>query len=196
MEDINDDRYNSTSDDGENSLDPLDGTNVPECEGIPRRSWVGLCVVLYRNDGHPIAKCICCNVSSNHVVGTSGPLGDTHVVVQVSFSLSEEDVPDDWRYSNRAWPIEFVYFNGSSFRDHELCATFLEKVALRKKGLTLNKFRTYKSSIRNRPCSRSTKAKKVLQQHKINVVASKDCCSRNCTQTFSREKIKLLRERI
>ena len=35
-----------------------------------------------------------------------------------------------------------------------------------------------------------------MQQQQINLVASKDCCSRRCVQTFPREKIKLLCERM
>jgi len=64
------------------------------------------------------------------------------------------------------------------------------------RGLTLNNSRTYKSSFWKRPHSRSTKAKKVLQQREIILLASKDCCSKNCAQTISLEKMKLLRERM
>ena len=67
-----------------------------------------------------MARGICCNVSSDVVIGTIGPLGDSHVAVLISSSLSMADVPDEWRYSIRAWPVEFIFYNGASFRDHEL----------------------------------------------------------------------------
>jgi len=38
------------------------------------------------------------------------------------------------------------------------------------------------------------KAKQLLTQESINLVASKVCCSKNCVQPFLREKIKVLRE--
>ena len=63
-------------------------------------------------------------------------------------------------------------------------------------GSAVRKSRPYRSSIRIPLAVGSTKARKVLQQQQINLVASKDYCSRRCTQTFPREKIKLLRERM
>ena len=62
------------------------------------------------------------DVSSDVVVGSSGPLRESHVAIQISSSLSMADVPNEWRYSIRAWPIEFVFYNGASFQDHELRA--------------------------------------------------------------------------
>ena len=81
---------------------------------------MGKCVVLHKGDKVLVAKRICCNVNSNIVVGSLGPLGDSHVAVQISFSLSMEDVLDNWRYSIRAWLIELVYYNRANFWDHEL----------------------------------------------------------------------------
>ena len=110
------------------SEDDVDEVTIPEepvaplYDGTPRRLWVGKCVVLHRIDGFPIAKGICWNVSSDIVVGSSGPLGDNRVAIQISSSLSMADVSNEWRYSIRAWPIEFVFYNGASFRDHELRA--------------------------------------------------------------------------
>ena len=72
---------------------------IPQCEGIPRRNWTGKCVVLQNASGATMAEGIYGNVSSNDVIGSSGPLGDSHVAVQISSSLSEIDVPDEWRYS-------------------------------------------------------------------------------------------------
>ena len=56
-------------------------------------------MVLHRADGFPIARGICRNVSSDVVVGSSGPLGESHVAIQISSSLSMVDVPNEWRYS-------------------------------------------------------------------------------------------------
>ena len=102
--------------------DKVNGINIPDepmvllCEGIPRPLWMGRCVVLKRANRVPMAKGICCNF----VIGFISPLGDSHVVLQISSSLSMALVPDDWRYSIRVWPIEFVYYNGANFQDHEL----------------------------------------------------------------------------
>ena len=87
------------------SEDDVDGVTIPEepmaplYDGTPRRLWVGKCVVLHRADGVPVAKGICQNVSSNIVVGSTAPLGDSHVVIQISSSLSMADVLNKWRYS-------------------------------------------------------------------------------------------------
>ena len=143
-----------------------------------------------------MAEGICCNVSSDDVIGSSGPLGDSHVAVQILSSLSEIDVPDEWRYSVRAWAIEHVYCNGASLKDHEIRATHNSKIAALAMGSTVRKSRPYRSSICILPAVGSTKVRKVLQQQQINLVASKDCCSRRCAQIFPREKIKLLRERM
>ena len=93
---------------------------IPECEGIPRSSWSTNVITLQNEHGLPVAEGICHNVNSDLVIGSSGPLGDSLVMVQISKSLGGEDVPDDWRYSLRAWPIERVFLNGTSLRDHEV----------------------------------------------------------------------------
>ena len=72
---------------------------APLCDGTPRRLWVGKCVVLHTPDRVPVAKGICRNVSFDVVVGSIGSLGDSHVAIQISSSLSMADVPDEWRYS-------------------------------------------------------------------------------------------------
>ena len=91
--------FNSSFDDDGDGVRIPDEPMPPLCEGIPRRLWVGKYVVLYKNDEVPVAKGICRNVSSDVVIGTTGPLGDSHVAVQISSSLSMADVPDEWRYS-------------------------------------------------------------------------------------------------
>ena len=116
--------YSTSSEDDVDDVSIPEETTAPLCDGTPRRLWVGKCVVLHRADGFPIARGICRNVSSDVVVGSSGPLGESHVAIQISSSLSMADVPDKWRYSIRAWPIEFVFYNGASFQDHELRAQY------------------------------------------------------------------------
>ena len=87
------------------SEDDVDDVSIPKepmaplCDGTPRRLWVGKCVVLYRANGIPVTKGICRNVSSDVMVGSTSPLGDSHVAIQISSSLSMADIPDKWRYS-------------------------------------------------------------------------------------------------
>ena len=111
--------YSTSSEDDVDDVTILEEPMATLYDGTPRRLWVGECVVLHRPDGFPIAKGICRNVSFDVVVGSSGPLGDSYVAIQISSSLSMADILDEWRYSIRAWPIEFVFYNGASFRDHE-----------------------------------------------------------------------------
>ena len=86
--------------------------------------------------------------------------------------------------------------SGASFWDHELQAKYNNTVADMSSERLKKKSRPYKSLIHIAPRVGSVKAKIVLQQVDINLVASKDYCSKNCAQTFPREKIKLLRERM
>ena len=60
---------------------------------------MGKCVVLHNASGVVVAEGICLNVSSNIVIGSSRPLGDTHVMVQILSTLCKANVPDNWRYS-------------------------------------------------------------------------------------------------
>ena len=186
----------TTSEDEQNELNIAEDTSIPICEGIPRKNWVGKIVLLHNATGVSVASGIYRNVSSDVVIGSSGPLGDTHVAVQILSSLCEDDGPDEWRYSVQAWPIELVHCSGASFRDHELRAKYNSTVADLSSDCFRQKLRPYKSLIRNAPRVGSVKGKIVLQQLDINLVASKDCYSKNCAQTFPREKIKLLRERM
>ena len=121
---------------------------------------------------------ICRNVSSDVVIGTTGPLGDSHVAVQISSSLSMADVPDKWRHSIRAWPVEFIFCNGPSFRDHELRAKYDSRIALLSTGLVTRKSRPYTSTSQNPPRPMSTKFAGLLRQQDINFVATRDCLHR------------------
>jgi hypothetical protein len=55
--------------------------DIPECEGVPCHLWTTRCVSLQNSDGIVVGEGICHSVKSDLVVGTTGPLGDTHVVV-------------------------------------------------------------------------------------------------------------------
>ena len=92
----------SSSDEDSSMMTNMDDSIILQCEGIPRRNWTSKCVVLQNVSSAVVAEGICHNVSSDDVIGSSSPLGDSHVAVQISSSLSEIDVPDEWRYSVRA----------------------------------------------------------------------------------------------
>ena len=182
--------------------DDIDEVTIPEepmaplYDGIPRRLWMGKCVVPHRADGFSIAKRICWNVSSNVVVGYSGLLEDSHVAIQISSNLSMVDVPDEWRYSIRAWPIEFVFYNGASFRDHELRAQYNSRIAGLSIGPALTRSQPYTSTARNPPHPTTTKSECLLRQQNINFVSTRDCYSQHCAQTFPQDKIRSLREQM
>ena len=59
----------------------MEDSSISICEGIPRKNWVGKCVLLHNATSVSVASSICRNVSSDAVIGSSGPLGDTHVAV-------------------------------------------------------------------------------------------------------------------
>ena len=95
--------YSTSSEDDVDDVSIPEETTAPLCDGTPRRLWVGKCMVLHRADGFPIARGICRNVCSDVVVGSTGPLGESHVAIQISSSLSMADVPDECRYLIQAW---------------------------------------------------------------------------------------------
>ena len=154
--------YSTSSEDDVDDVSIPEETTAPLCDGTPRRLWMGKCVVLHRADGFPIARGICRNVSSDVVVGSNGPLGESHVAIQISSSLSMADVPDEWRYSIRAWPIEFVFYNGASFRDHELRAEYNSRIAGLSTGPALIRTWPYTSTARNPPHPTTTKSECLL----------------------------------
>ena len=181
----------------EESMDsqPEEVVVIPDCEGIPRPMWMTKVVDLHSSSGVHVAQGICYSVSSDVVIGANGPLGDLHVAVQISKTLNNEVVPDEWRHSLRAWPIENVYLNGASLRDHELHAEYDHQQVSLQQPHSLRK-RPYASVVRNPPVQTGTKAKELLTQQSINGVSNKVCYSRNCVQPFPREKIKAFRERM
>ena len=152
-------------------------------------------VDLHSEAGVHVAEGICYNVHSDVVIGADGPLGDSLVAVQISKLLNAEEVPDNWRYSLWAWPIENVYLNGASLRDHELRAEFNQQQTSLRLSCSSRK-RPYASVVRIPRRQTSVKAKELLTQQSINSVSSKVFCSKNCVQPFPREKIKAFRERM
>jgi hypothetical protein len=82
--------------------------DILECQGVPRHLWTTKCVYLHNDDRIAVGEGICYSIKSNLVVGSTGPLGDTQVAIQISKSLKLDEFPDDWRYSVRAWPITHV----------------------------------------------------------------------------------------
>ena len=54
---------------------------------------------LYNDNRIVMEEGICHSIKSDLVVGSTGPLEDTHVVVQISMSLKLDECPDDWKYS-------------------------------------------------------------------------------------------------
>ena len=109
-----------------------------------------------------------------------------HVAVQISKTLNHEVVPDEWRYSLRAWPIENVYLNGASLHDHKLRAEYdHQQISLQQ--LNSSRKRPYASVVRNPPVQTGAKAKELLTQQSINGVSSKVCCSKNFRERMYRD---------
>ena len=89
----------SSSEEKQSKMNTMEDSSIPLYKGILRRSWVGKCVVLQNASGVIVASGICHNVSSNAIIGSLELFDDTHVMVQISSSLCEDDVQDKWRYS-------------------------------------------------------------------------------------------------
>jgi len=138
------------SDDGEKENTLLQEIDIPICDGIPRRLWCTKLVVLLNATKEPMAEGICHSVRSKHVMGNNGPLGDSQVTVQISCSLRREEVPEDWKYSLHAWPIDRVILNGASLKDYDLRDEYNRQQA-RLLQLSSSGKRSYASVVRNPP---------------------------------------------
>src|SRR5450759_762896 len=99
------------SDSEEDVVEVISDRDIPVCEAVPRHLWTTKCVSLHNSDGIALGEGICQSVKSDLVVGSTGPLGDTHVAVHISRSLKPDEFPDEWRYNLRAFPITDVYYN-------------------------------------------------------------------------------------
>ena len=102
-------------DDSDDEFRDLEEMNVGilECEGLPHRLWNTKCVTLYNDKGLLVGEDTCHSVTSNLVLGATGPLGDTHVAVFVAKSHSKEHLPQERVYSLVAWPIQYVHCRGA-----------------------------------------------------------------------------------
>ena len=67
-----------------------------------------------------VAYGICHSVKAELVVDSDGmPLDNDCIVVQITESLLEEDVPSEWMFSMRVWHIHRVFLNGANLYDHD-----------------------------------------------------------------------------
>ena len=172
-----------------------DDVDLPPFEVLLRRNWVGKIVDMGNVGGITIASGI---VRVHHTMGvprSHGPHCETHVAIQVSRTFVEEEAPDGWRYCVRPWPIAQVSYRGISLLHHQQRETYNTTMALRLSPLG-ERTRSYESSVRISPTLVSTKSSVLLSDQAINSVAGNACCSRSCVQHFSRQKIKVLRNRM
>ena len=154
-------QYSSNEESIDGQPEEVEVVVIPDCEGIPRPMWITQVVDLHSSCGVHVAQGICYSVSSDVVIGADGPLGDLHVAVQISKTLNHEAVLDEWRYSLRAWPIENVYLNGASLRDHKLRAEYDRQQASLQLPQSSRK-RPYASVVRNPPVQTGAKTKELL----------------------------------
>ena len=92
---------------------------ILDCEGLPQRLWNTKCVTLYNKQGKLVGKGMCHSIKSNLVVGTNGPLSNSHVAIHICRSHSEDDIPQDLVYALVAWPTKLVHYYGASLHDHK-----------------------------------------------------------------------------
>ena len=169
--------------------------DIPEYEGVLRHLWTTKCVSLHNSDGIALREGICHSVKSDLVVGSMGPLGDTHMAVQISRSLKPDEFLDDWRYSVRAWPITHVFYNGVNFFNHERRHKFNCQGLNQGVRSGLSRRRAFTGGMHIPIPQLSQKADALFSKESINLVSSKICCKLKCVQPFSRLKIWQLKER-
>ena len=83
------------SSDDEALVDAPVNPDLPDFLVIPPRLWVGKIVSLYNDSGLLIAEGLVRNLRSSAIVGSSGPLSDSQVVVQVSTTFVEKETLDE-----------------------------------------------------------------------------------------------------
>ena len=184
----------SSSEDESSVVAPVD-PDVPEFNVIPRRLWEGRTVSLHNGSGVRIAEGLLRNPRSSAILGSSRPLGDSQVVVQVSTTFVHVEAPDEWRYSFKPWPIQQVFLDGVSLFHHSQRDIFNVWMMERNRPLG-GSIRSYDNSLRNTPSLVSRNAELLMTAESINAVASNTCCSQNCVQHYPREKIRILRTRM
>ena len=92
---------------------------IPESKGVPRDLWTTKWVFLHNDNGIVVVEGICHRIKLDLVIGSNGPLRDTHVIIQILKSLNADEFLNNWRYSIRACPIIHVFNNGASLFNHE-----------------------------------------------------------------------------
>ena len=104
------------SDMEENVQEVISNRDILECKDVPRHLWTTKCVSLYNSDGTALEKGICHSVKSDLVVGSTRPLGDTHVVVQISRSLKRmsSQTSGGTLFGLGQSPISFIMMSASS----------------------------------------------------------------------------------
>jgi hypothetical protein len=169
--------------------------DIPEFRVVPPRLWVERTVSLHDSDGLKIAEGLPRNLRSNAISESSGPLGDSLIVVQVSNVFVPVERPEDWIYSFKSWPIRQVFLDGVSLLHHSQRDIFNRWVQEQSRECG-KRTRSYDNSSRNYHAPVSRKAQTLLTPQSINAVASNTCCSQHCVQHYPREKIKILRSRM
>ena len=119
------------------------------------------------------------------------PLGDDRVAVQIAESLSERDVPSDWVFQLRAWHISRVFLNGASLYDQEQMHLFRVSSRASRRQSRVGTH-PYESSRGQRNCDRVPKKEALLTIESIRNVSTMSCCSKNCLQRFSHDRIEAL----
>ena len=184
----------SSSEEGVAVLGPPN-LDVPQFEVLPRRKWDSQCVALHNSDDVKIAEGLLRNIRSSALAGSSGPLDELDVVVQVSRTFVLAEAPDEWRYSFVSWPMQRVFLNGTSLLHHSQRDTY-NMWMLEQNRPVGGSNRRYSMSSRSAPPSVARYAQFLMTPPSINAVASNTCCSQNCVQYYPREKIKILRMRM
>ena len=166
--------------------------DLPEFLVIPPRLWVGKTVSLHNGTGVCIVEGLVRTLRSNAILGSTGPLGDSQVFVQISRMFVEEEAPDEWRYSFKSWLIQQVFLEEVSLFHHNERNVYNMWLTERSRPLG-GRTRTYDNSTRNTPLLLSQNAEFLMTPQSINAVASNTCCSLSCVQHYPRAKITVLR---
>ena len=124
---------------------------VPDCEGLPRRLWNTKCVTLFNEEGRLVGEGMCHSVKLDLVVGANGPLGDSHIAIQICRFHSKEDISQDLVYALVAWPTKLVHYHGVSLHDHEARDKWNQLQEGRTNPPSSKSTRLYTSAIRNPP---------------------------------------------
>jgi hypothetical protein len=164
---------------------------IPPCEDYSRDQWVDLVVVLFNACGVPVADSVCRNSNPTDCIDAN-PLGEEDVGVCILNSLLSLEVPPDWRFSLRRWPLRSVLHDGVSLWDHS--RRFEEMQQSLFATIRPRQGRRKYDSIRvpRKPTQR--RRDHTLGDTSIRSIATKDCCAKKCCQLFFHDKIKSLRQ--